>query len=71
MHLPVAFIQNIGLPEILIVLVIALLLFGAKRVPELARSIGQGMREFKNSLSGITEDTSKDEDSQGTSQSKS
>lgn len=71
MHLPVAFIQNIGVPEILILLLIALLLFGAKRVPELARSIGQGMREFKNSVSGITEDTSKDEDSQGTSQSKS
>ena len=43
---------NIGLPEIAIVLVIALLVFGPKRLPELGRSLGHGIREFKGSISG-------------------
>jgi sec-independent protein translocase protein TatA len=34
--------------------VVALLLFGAKRLPEIGRSLGTGMREFKNSVSGVT-----------------
>jgi sec-independent protein translocase protein TatA len=43
---------SIGLPEIVIVLIIALLVFGPKRVPELGRSLGRGLREFKSSVSG-------------------
>jgi sec-independent protein translocase protein TatA len=43
---------NIGLPEIAIVLVIALLVFGPKRLPELGRSLGKGIREFKGSIGG-------------------
>jgi sec-independent protein translocase protein TatA len=42
--------------EILVLLLIALLLFGAKRLPEMGRSIGQGMREFKRSFSGIADE---------------
>ena len=38
--------------EILVVLVIALLIFGPKRLPEMGRSLGRGMREFKNSVTG-------------------
>ena len=44
----------IGSPEqMLIVMVIALVVFGAKRLPELGRSLGQGMSEFKKGLSSI------------------
>lgn len=44
--------KNIGLPELLVVLVIILLLFGAKRLPELSRSLGRAAREFKEAISG-------------------
>jgi len=43
---------NVGWPELVIVLVIVLLIFGAKRLPEVGRSLGSGMREFKDSISG-------------------
>ena len=39
--------MNLGGPELLIVLAVVLLLFGAKKVPDLARSLGQAQREFK------------------------
>jgi sec-independent protein translocase protein TatA len=45
---------NIGAPEIIGLLLLALLLFGAKRLPEIGRSLGSGMREFKDSVSGMT-----------------
>jgi sec-independent protein translocase protein TatA len=46
----------IGPTEIIILLVVALLVFGPKRLPEMGRSIGKGMREFKDSVSGKDED---------------
>jgi len=42
---------NFGFGEILIILVIVLLLFGAKRIPEIAGSLGKGINEFKRNLS--------------------
>jgi sec-independent protein translocase protein TatA len=50
---------NIGPLEIGIVLVIALLVFGPKRLPELGRSLGKGIREFKGSITGEHEDDDK------------
>ena len=47
---------GIGLPEILIVLVIVLVVFGPKRLPELGRSLGSGMRGFKESVTGKDDD---------------
>jgi sec-independent protein translocase protein TatA len=43
---------NIGPLELAIVLIIALVVFGPKRLPELGRSLGKGMREFKDSITG-------------------
>jgi sec-independent protein translocase protein TatA len=43
--------NNIGFPELLLILVAVLLLFGAKRLPEIGASFGKGIREFKRSLS--------------------
>lgn len=40
--------------ELLLILLVLLLVFGAKRLPEMGRSMGKGMREFKDSVSGIT-----------------
>jgi sec-independent protein translocase protein TatA len=48
---------GISLPELLILLLVLLLVFGAKRLPEMGRSLGKGMREFKDSVSGLEETT--------------
>jgi sec-independent protein translocase protein TatA len=45
---------NIGTGEIILLLLLALLLFGAKRLPEIGRSLGSGMKEFKDSVTGMT-----------------
>lgn len=47
---------QIGMQEILLILFILLLLFGAKRLPELGQSMGKGIREFKRGLNEIKED---------------
>ena len=53
---------NIGPLELAIVLIIALVIFGPKRLPDLGRSLGSGMREFKDSLTGNDDDDDDDED---------
>ncbi len=58
---------NIGVPELLIVLVIALIVLGPKKLPEVGRSLGKGMREFKDSISGLTESDDDDKPALGTS----
>ena len=47
---------NIGWQGLLIILIVLLLVFGPKRLPEMGRSIGRGMREFKDSISGDNKD---------------
>jgi sec-independent protein translocase protein TatA len=52
-----AIFQQIGLPEIILVLAVLLLLFGARKLPELARSLGRSTKEFKQGMrDGSTED---------------
>jgi len=46
---------GLGLPEILLILVIALLIFGAAKLPEIGRSLGRALSEFKKGTQGITE----------------
>jgi sec-independent protein translocase protein TatA len=47
---------NVGPLELAIVLIIALVVFGPKRLPELGKSVGRGIREFKGSISGDNDD---------------
>jgi len=52
---------NVGPLELVIVLVIALVILGPKRLPEVGKSIGNGMREFKDAISGDSKDDDDDE----------
>lgn len=51
-----AFIEGIGGPELMMILFIILLLFGADRLPELARGIGKSVRDFKKAASGVEDE---------------
>lgn len=54
--LNLAFLQNLRAPEIILIFLVVLLLFGAKRLPELFRSFGKSIREFKKATSEIEDD---------------
>jgi len=51
-----AFIEGIGGPELLMVMVIVLVLFGGKKLPEFARGLGKSLREIKKATSGVEEE---------------
>ena len=51
---------GVGLPELLVVLLVCLLLFGANRLPEIGRSLGEGIREFKRAIKDESGDTKTD-----------
>ena len=50
---------NLGIPELLIVGAVALLIFGGKKIPELGKGLGEGIRNFKSALSGQPEEPKK------------
>ena len=58
--LTLLFLGSVGLTEILVLLLIVLLLFGAKKIPELMKSFGKGVKSFKEGVSGIEEDLNVD-----------
>lgn len=54
--------MSIGAPQIILIVLVVVLLFGGKKIPELMRGIGRGMKEFKDASQG-NEDSNKDSDS--------
>lgn len=50
------FLGGIGAPEVIIIALIVLLLFGGKKIPELMKGIGKGVRNFKDGVKGIEDD---------------
>ena len=56
MSYPLGFIEGIGGPELMMIMFIILLLFGANRLPELARGLGKSVRDFKKAASGVEEE---------------
>jgi sec-independent protein translocase protein TatA len=61
---------NIGPLEIIVVLIIALVVFGPKRLPELGSSLGRGIREFRDTVTGDKHDDDDDDDAKALSASK-
>jgi sec-independent protein translocase protein TatA len=49
-------LPEIGITGLIVILIVALLVFGPKRLPEIGRSLGKGMREFKDSITGSHDD---------------
>lgn len=65
---------NIGIPGLIIILVIALIIFGPKKLPQLGRAIGETLREFKSSTKSMVDDVAEDfkiEDTKDTKKEKS
>ena len=56
-----AFLQNLGMSELIVILGIALLLFGAKRLPEIASALGKAVREFKRGINQLSDGDEKKE----------
>lgn len=56
--------MNFGWQEILLILIIILILFGARKIPDLARSLGRGVKEFKKGLNEIESPEDKDKSKQ-------
>jgi sec-independent protein translocase protein TatA len=49
-------LSNIGLPGLILIVILALIIFGPKKLPELGRAVGSTIREFKTSVNGIMDD---------------
>jgi sec-independent protein translocase protein TatA len=52
--------ENIGGPELLLILIVIFLFFGAKKLPEIAKGLGQGIREFRKAARDIQEEVNKE-----------
>lgn len=59
-------IGGLGTPELIVTLIVVLVLFGGKKIPELMRGLGVGVKNFKDGVNGIQEEISKDLDSPAT-----
>ncbi len=52
---------NLGTPEIILIFLVILIFFGGKKIPEIARGLGKGIREFRRAKEGLDEELEKDE----------
>ena len=52
----------IGTPELILIVLALVLLFGAKKIPELMKGLGQGVKSFKDGMNGKTDDTAEDKE---------
>ncbi len=64
MDLSLLFINKIGVPGVIVILLIVLLLFGGKKIPELMKGLGKGVKEFKNASKGESTDNTNEEASE-------
>jgi len=53
------FLGNLGATEIILIVVVILIMFGGKKIPELMRGVGQGMREFQNAKNNVKSEIEK------------
>jgi sec-independent protein translocase protein TatA len=49
-------LEGIGGPELIVILLLAVLLFGGKKIPEIGRGLGQSIRNFRSSIKGVTDE---------------
>lgn len=56
--------MNFGFPEIILIVLVVLLLFGGKKIPELMKGLGKGVRSFKDGMNGVEDKEEKKEDSE-------
>lgn len=62
--------MNLGMPEIVIIAIVVLVLFGGKKLPELMHGVGKGIRDFKKGMNGIEDEIKKDIDQNDTTDKK-
>lgn len=62
--------MNLGMPEIIIIAIVVLVLFGGKKLPELMHGVGKGIRDFKKGMNGIEDKIKKDIDLNDTPEKK-
>ena len=62
--------MNLGMPEIIIIAIVMLVLFGGKKLPELMHGVGKGIRDFKKGMNGIEDEIKKDIDLNDTPEKK-
>ena len=53
--------MNLGMPEVIIIAIVILFLFGGKKLPELMHGVGKGIRDFKRGMNGVEEEIKKDD----------
>ena len=71
MELSLLFLQKMGVPGIILILIIVLLLFGGKKIPELMKGLGKGMKEFKGAANGDSDEKKSDDSSNSDDSKKS